>query len=116
MKEKITSAIIFSLVIIAVTANTVFVQKKLTSIGNSLDNARLPDEIEQTYNIFKKNEMLFGLSVSHEDLTDVSEGFVELISYLEVGDSDSAEVAKNRLKYLIEHLRRLSGVNIESII
>ena len=116
MKEKVMSVILFCLVILAVTINTVVIQDRLSKIGLMLDEAELSDEVSEAYESFKKSEVLLGFSTSHEDLTDVSEGFVELISYLDIGDNDSATVTKNRLKYLIEHLRRLSGINIESII
>ena len=42
-------------------------------------------------------------------------GFAELIGMAKVGDSEGAQVTKSRLKYSLEHLKRLAGMNIDSI-
>ena len=57
-----------------------------------------------------------GMTVSHEDLTAIETGFSEMIGYLSVGDRNGAEVTKSRLLDALGHLRRLTGINIESVI
>ena len=41
---------------------------------------------------------------------------MEMIGYLSVNDTDNARVTKNRLISYLEHLRRLSGFNIDAVI
>ena len=74
------------------------------------------DEAERIFNKFLKREHYISLTVSHEDLTSIEDCFCEMIGYLKVGDVDNAEVTKGRLLGSLEHLRRLSGFNIDSII
>lgn len=74
------------------------------------------DEAEHIFDKFLKREHYISLTVSHEDLTSIEDCFCEMIGYLKVGDKDNAEVTKGRLINSLEHLRRLSGFNIDSII
>ena len=74
------------------------------------------DEAERIFNKFLNREHYISLTVSHEDLTSIEDCFCEMIGYLKVGDKDNAEVTKGRLINSLEHLRRLSGFNIDSII
>ena len=82
---------------------------------NIAENAT-KDEAERIFDKFLKREHYISLSVSHEDLTSIEDCFCEMIGYLKVGDKDNAEVTKGRLINSLEHLRRLSGFNIDSII
>ena len=74
------------------------------------------EEAERIFDKFLKREHYISLSVSHEDLTMIEDCFCEMIGYLKVGDRDNAEVTKGRLINSLEHLRRLSGFNYDSII
>ena len=74
------------------------------------------EEAERIFDKFIKREHYISLSVSHEDLTMIEDCFCEMIGYLKVGDRDNAEVTKGRLINSLEHLRRLSGFNYDSII
>lgn len=65
---------------------------------------------------FERAERFISLTVNHEDLTNIEECYSELIGYLSVGMQDEAEVTKSRLIDALTHLKRLSGVNIDSII
>ena len=73
-------------------------------------------EAERIFDKFLEREHYISLTVSHEDLTIIEDCFCEMIGYLKVGDVDNAEVTKGRLLGSLEHLRRLSGFNIDSII
>ena len=50
------------------------------------------------------------------NMTSIEDCFVEMIGYISVNDIDNATVVKYRLKRSLEHLRRLSGFNIDAII
>lgn len=80
---------------------------------NSAESLNLASQIDTK---FKQSVSFIGLTVSHEDLTNIEDCFAELTGYLSVGDTDGAEVAKHRLIRHLEHLRRLIGFNIDAII
>ena len=84
-------------------------------IGDS-DIQAVERSVRALYDEFKKKETFISLTVNHEDLTRIEESFSEIIGYLSVGNADDAMVIKNRLLDSLEHLRRLSGFNIDSII
>ena len=112
------------LLIGAVSINTFVIDKKILNLYEEVDNVEIMNgessvTKEEFYRIFEKYrsyETYFSLTVNHDDLTNIEDGFAELIGNLEVDDTEGAEVIKNRLLYSLEHLRRLSGINIDSII
>ena len=65
---------------------------------------------------FGQRKSYISISVNHEDLSNIETIFAEMIGQLEVGSADDARVAKSRLIDALGHLRRLSGVNIDTII
>ena len=124
MKEKIFGVIAFALVVISVIANTVILHRNIDKIHESVDKIEINDNnceiakvlAEDIYELFRKRETFIGLTVNHDDLSEIEDCFSELIAYLRVDDADSASVAKNRLTDALSHLRRLSGFNIDAII
>lgn len=121
MMNKIIAAVIMVCVIGFVAANTVILDHM---IGEMLENVEKLDftnsdaksEADAALEDFKAKEIYISLTVSHEDISNVKDCFCEMIGSLKAGDIDSANIAKYRLKSLIEHLRRLSGANIDAII
>ena len=121
MKQLIFSLIMLILIPTAVVINTIV-------IGNEIDSTREKAEAlvtdsedalsvaEDIHLSFDKRKSYFSLTVDHEDLTNIEDCFAELIGNLKVGDADGAEIAKNRLISSLEHLRRLSGFNIDAFI
>jgi hypothetical protein len=65
---------------------------------------------------FEDLEWYVSLTVNHEDLTNIEECYSDLVGYLSVNMNEEATVTKSRLIDALKHLRRLSGVNIDSII
>jgi hypothetical protein len=121
MKEKIIGVIIFVIVTCSVLVNTVVIDRSLFEIICEVDKIDVRQDnakemLISLYDGFKSKELFLSLSVSHDDITSIKTGFVDAISYLEQDDLPDAEVAKNRLRYFLEHLRRLSGINIDSVI
>lgn len=74
------------------------------------------DEAVDIYGRFGRWETFISMTVSHDDLTNIESGFAEMIGMLEIGDTEGAAVAKSRLKDSFRHLRRLVGINLDSII
>ena len=122
MKVKIFAVVTIISTILAVTLNTVFLHKDMDKIYNLVDgidfsdNSRATEEARGAYGYFKKKEMFLGLTVNHDDLSNIEDCFSEMIGYLSVGDINGAIVTKSRLIDALGHLRRLSGLNIDAII
>lgn len=124
MKEKIFAVLAVVSIIAAVSANTVFLGKNIDKIRKEVESISIKDgecelarrQAVRAFELFRDAELLIGLTVNHDDLSNIEECFAELIGYLSVGDADGAEVTKSRLTDALGHLRRLSGFNIDAII
>lgn len=124
MREKIIAFCLFFLVLSFVFVNTIVLGKQIKEVYARTEEINISDEnieeceakMRSLYEDFKKKETFISLTVNHEDLTNIEESFSEIIGYLSVGDVDGARVIKNRLLDSLEHLRRLSGFNIDAII
>ena len=105
------------LVLCFVTVNTVMLDRHIVTMVDVIDVSKLDAEkANKAYDIFKQKKMFMSFTVSHEDLTSIEECFIALGDYINDGDEDNAEITKNRLVFYLEHLRRLSGFNMDSII
>ena len=123
MKTKIAAVIILVVLIIGVTANTLYLDKLITEITYDVENFVISDDTDDStvraremFDNFKMRETYISTTVNHNDLTDIESLMSELVAYLSAGMTEEAEVAKSRLVDALGHLRRLSGVNIDSII
>lgn len=121
MRTKIFAITTITAVIMFVSINTSLLETEISELINKVDELDTDaknalSHAENTYKIFKKNENFISITVSHDDLTNIEDGFAELVGYLRVGDADGAEVVKSRLINSLEHLKRLSGINFDSII
>lgn len=124
MKEKIIAFCLLFLVICFVLINTLVLDRQIKALYDDTAKIEISDRdikvaersARELYEEFKKREKFISLTVNHEDLTRIEESFSEIIGYLSVGNADDAMVIKNRLLDSLEHLRRLSGFNIDSII
>ena len=124
MSTKAFAYVIFILILISVFVNTAMLQKQISEVISNVEELDLnePDSVavtkaaERLYDDFKKKESFISLPVSHDDLTNIESAFSELIGYLSAGEFGSAVATKNRLLDSLEHLRRLSDINLEAII
>ena len=121
MNSKIISYIILSAVILSVSANSIYLHvstKRLSEAVKESDiySATAISNFTEIYAYYKKHERFISLTVNHDDLTAIDEALCEIIGSLEVNDTEGAAVIKSRLIGSLEHLRRLSGINIDSII
>ena len=121
MWVKLFATVTLILTLSAVVTNTAIIKNQISEISrevNALDvnSAGALEYAKEIRKGFSEKLTYISLTVSHDDLTNIEEGFAELIGYLEVEDYDGAHVTKSRLKDSLEHLGRLSGFNIDAII
>ena len=124
MKIKVFAVVLISLICTAVILNTVMLTKTINGFSERIsaldisqsDVSRAEADARRAYEEFKERETFMSLTVNHNDLTAIEELFSEMIGYLSIQDADGANVAKSRLIDALSHLRRLSGVNIDSVV
>jgi hypothetical protein len=80
------------------------------------DTEKAKHDIERIYKKFKKAEKIISITTSHDDLTTIEEGFAEMIGAVHADDMTAVITIKSRLKSSFQHLGRLSGINIDSLI
>ena len=81
-----------------------------------VDSPMAKKQAEELYSFFEKHQRLISITVSHDDLRDIDDEMCELIGALSVDDTNGAKTTKSRLCGSLRHLKRLSGLNIDSII
>ena len=121
MKQKIIAVVLLLIVISFVTVNTIIIDKQIYDMikevkGIETDSASAKDKSREIFGKFKRMETFIGLTVNHDDITNIEDCFVEMVGYLSIGNGDEAEVVKNRLTNSLEHLRRLSTFTFDAII
>lgn len=121
MKQKVFAVILMIAVITFVSINTIVLHKQIEKIienvsGLLLDGDDVEEKAKEIHSDYMKKEKYMSITVSHDDLTSIEDCFVEMIGFLSVGDTQNAAVTKSRLINFLEHLRRLSGFNIDAII
>jgi len=121
MKQKILAVCLFVGIIAFVVVNSLFLQNTIDSLTDEIDKLSLEskdsrEEFKEIDKKFKEKEIYIGLTVSHDDLTNIEDCFSELDGYLAVEDTEGAKVVKYRLIRFLKHLRRLVGFNIDTII
>lgn len=121
MRVKIFAAAVLTVTLGLVAVNTVMLVRGVEDFYEEIceldvygDDAL--DEARDTYENFGRWAAFVNMTVSHDDLTNIESAFAEMIGMLEVGDRDGAAVAKSRLKDSFRHLRRLVGINFDSVI
>jgi hypothetical protein len=122
MKGTVFALITLICVIGLVIANSVILHLLINETLDAVENIELSDaetatkKFEKCYKIFESREKFISMSVSHKDLSDIDECFSDIIGAGYAGDLAHMQITKNRLTNSLEHLRRLSGINIDSIL
>lgn len=114
MRSVRIAAVILLVVVVAVVANAIMLRRVIDGIVREVECAE-NDGYTEVFEHYKRLESYISLSVDHEDMMNIELAFAELVAMVEAGDDDGITVTKSRLKYSLEHLRRLSGLNIDSI-
>lgn len=121
MKEKILAVVLLVSIIGFSIANMLMLEKQVSRTIDEVDRMSFDDKnaeekANKIYDDYLKRQKYMSITVSHDDLTNIEDCFVEMIAYLSVADIENAKVTKSRLISYLEHLRRLSGLNIDAII
>jgi hypothetical protein len=124
MGTKILAVVILFLTVGFVCINTLLLERTIDGylgevealVTDGEELAKSAKGARDLYERFSKSERYISLTVSHEDLTNVEAGFTDLISYLELGMSEEATAAKNRLEDALRHLGRLSVFSFDAIV
>ena len=124
MKTKILAVVIFIVTVTLTSVNTFCLDRSIGEIISRVESLEISENnTEEAFAIassinelYESQQTYISLSVSHSDLTDIEAALVELLGRLKVGNAEEAEVTKSRLVDALKHLRRLSGVNIDSVI
>ena len=110
------------LLIAAVFANSAYIEKLTDKFVNEVEmiNEKDPEiakgELSELFSKFKKAEKIISITTSHDDLTSIEESFAEMMGAVNAKDMNELIKIKSRLKSAFEHLGRLSGINMDSII
>ncbi|MBQ8879847.1 MAG: DUF4363 family protein [Clostridia bacterium] len=123
MKSKIAAVIILIGLLVGVIANALYLDKTISKITSDVesfvigeDDADNAARAREMFDNFKEKETYISTTVNHNDLTEIESLMSELVACLSVGMRDDGKAIKSRLIDALGHLRRLSGVNIDSII
>ena len=118
---KISIGVLLTLTF-AVTANSLCIRHLTKEFSKELEavnvytNENLTEKFESLFKRFKKAERFISITVSHDDLTNIEESFADIIGASRAGIQSDAERIKSRLVDSLEHLGRLSSLNLDSII
>lgn len=119
MKSAVVAFIVLIATLIAVILNSFFVMKCIDDISSRLESAPSDTEsyelYEDIFDKYMKKQRYIGLTVSHDDLTNIEREFNEILGSIESGDEENLIIAKSRLIGALSHLKRLSGINADSI-
>ena len=114
----------FALLIIclaAVITNSLVLRSIITDLTERVESAEEENadvalrEFEEIYRYYQKKLTYISLTVNHQDLTSIDESFTEIIGAAKAKDMDTLLTVKSRLIGALTHLKRLSGINIDSI-
>ncbi len=122
MKTVRIAYVIFVLVFALVFTNSIFLTNTIKAYENAIKEIDTSDgkdaeaAVTELYKKFKKNETFISLTVTHEDLTNIEEMFSAMIGAAKGEDTAEIEITKSRLCDALSHLKRLVGINIDSIL
>lgn len=119
MKAVIIAHIILLTVTVSVVINSgvckVLVDRTINEIEAADDDHASSEDYKKIFDKYMARQQYIGLSVSHDDLTNIEDCFRELIGSAEVNDTDNITITKSRLTGALSHLGRLCGINFDSI-
>ena len=121
MKSVHFAYTVFAVLVIAVIINSLGIGKVMDSISDELLNAEEKDmsiaekEYGEIYEKYKKYELYISLSVDHDDLSNIEDAFSEIIGAAKADDARGVITTKSRLTDYLRHIKRLAGINIDSI-
>ena len=121
MKSVRFAYTVFAILFVAVIINSVMLGKVIDKISEELlyaeesDMALAEKEYSEIYEKYKKYELYVSLSVDHDDLSSIEDAFSEIIGAARAEDTAGVITTKSRLTDYLRHIKRLAGINIDSI-
>ena len=120
MKIIISAYVVLAAIILIVIINSLIISHNIDVILEKLrgtpDSANAEDAYEEIFDDYIKKQKYLGITVSHDDLTNIESEFYEILGAARVGDDDALKIAKSRLMGALTHLKRLCGINFDSIL
>lgn len=122
MKLKNIAYTILVSTVTLITVNSLVLGRMIDTVTKAVSDAEVDDttlaetEYTEIYEDFKKKERYISLTVNHNDLMNIENSFAELIGAAKADDKESLIIAKSRLIDALGHLKRLSGINLDSIL
>ena len=107
---------------ISVILNSLYISKTTEKFADRIketdteDLTAAAEILKDTHRDFKKAEKFISITVSHDDLTNIEEGFADIIGAAEAGMTVDVITIKSRLEDALRHLGRLSSINFDSVI
>ena len=113
--------VLLFITLFSVVANSIALTGIITDIRDKVKAApddttdAAYDEYSEIYSEYNEYSSYISLTVNHEDLRDIENSFAEIIGAAKADDTEALLTIKSRLIGALEHLRRLSGINLDSI-
>lgn len=115
MGSKVFAVAAILAVIVFIGINDAVVSSRIDEITEDIESCENYEDAARTREKFMKYERYISITVSHGDLTNIEDLLSEYEAQMRDGNDD-AEITKSRLINALSHLRRLSGINIDSIV
>ncbi len=119
MKIHIFAIVIAVSVICVVFVNSFVIGYNIERLTEAISAAPEDEPCAEIYDgLFEdylRREKYLALSISHSDLLGVEDALSELVGAASAEDYDSVKMAKSRVIQALTHIKRLSGVNLDSI-
>lgn len=121
MKSVIFAYIIFPLLLTLSLINSFALGNIIENIDAALSEtddsnpALAEEEYVRIYEEYKDVELYVSLSINHDDLSNLENAFAEIIGAARAGDKESVIIIKSRMNDYLRHIKRLIGINIDSI-
>ncbi|MBR5140106.1 MAG: DUF4363 family protein [Clostridia bacterium] len=121
MKSIRIAYIIFTLLLVATIINSIILGRIIEgfsqdiSKAEEIDMATAEKEYSEIYERYKSIELYISLSINHDDLSNLENAFAEIIGAAKAGDREAVITIKSRMNDYLRHIRRLTGINIDSV-
>ena len=120
VRVKICAGVILALLFIFVPTVSHLTEVRLADFGdriNAIDTSSdsALEETKKIYNEYRSTEEFLSLSLGQRQSAEIEDGFTEMISYLENGMNEHAEVTKDRLSALLVRLGRSLGIDFDLV-
>lgn len=113
MKSLTLAVIILLTLCLTVSGSAIIMNRQLYQMENDVIKCgEEKDDILAIYENYKAREWLFSICVADGLIYNLESAFTDWIN----SEDNEAKAAKSRLILEINHIRRLNGVNIKSIL